>query len=157
MRAYIDEVILTVVICRIASMMAPDGETKGRYLAAVCALVTLISLISPVKYIADNIDTVTEAVAGFFLAEKAEKSDEARDNLSSAAAVIFKYAEEKMGFDTEGAEITFYTDEEGKVNEVMLFFKRGRVRECEKLKKELEKELKITVHVYTGEVNEDGK
>lgn len=152
MKEYINELIITVAACRLVTMASPDGDLRRRYLAAVCALVTLTTLISPIgQVIAGAEEAIRSFAGGFTLAETDEKQDE----LERAAAVIFSYAENHRGFDTKGGNITFYTDESGEVESIAVFFEDGSVEMCRLLQEELTEEIGIEVHVFTGEVNED--
>ena len=152
MKEYINELIITVAACRLVTMASPEGDLRRRYLAAVCALVTLITLISPIgEVIARAEEAVRELADGNAAAER----DEKRDELENAAAVIFYHAKNRRGFDTTGGRITFYTDDSGEVGSIAVFFEKGSVEMCRLLGEELTAETGIEVHVYTGEVNED--
>ena len=152
MKEYINELIITVAACRLVTMASPDGDLRRRYLAAVCALVTLITLFSPMGQVIAGAEEAIRAFAGgFSLAENDEKQDE----LERAAAVIFSYAENRRGFDTKGGNITFYTDESGEIESIAVFFEDGSVEMCRLLQEDLTEEIGIEVHVFTGEVNED--
>lgn len=160
MAEYVNELIGTVIACRIVTMAAPDGELRRRYLGAVCALVTLLTLISPLRQFLDHAEEIGEAAAGFI--SSAEQSsdgvdcdDGMRGELGYAADVIFEYARDRYGFDTEGAEIAFATDDGGEVTDLTLYLLHGSVADCGKLRDALTDELGIEVHVFTGDV-EDG-
>lgn len=157
MTEYVNELIGTVIACRIVTMAAPDGELRRRYLGAVCALVTLLTLISPLRQFLDRADEIGEAAAGFFSAvsESSDSDEGMRGELGYAADVIFEYARDRYGFDTEGAEIAFTTDDGGEVTDAALYFLHGSVADCGKLRDALTDELGIEVHVFTGDV-EDG-
>lgn len=158
MTEYVNELIGTVIACRIVTMAAPPGELRRRYLGAVCALVTLLTLISPLRQFLDHAEEIGEAAAGFFSAQSSDLSDSdegMRGELGYAADVIFEYARDRYGFDTEGAEIAFTTDDGGEVTDLTLYFLHGSVADCGKLRDALTDELGIEVHVFTGDV-EDG-
>lgn len=152
MKEYINELIITVTACRLVTMASPDGDLRRRYLAAICALVTLITMISP---IGEVISGTEEAVRGFISGFSFDENAEKQDDLGNAAAVIFSHAKNRRGFDTSGGKITFYTDESGEVKSIAVFFGKGSVEMCRLLGEELTAEMGTEVHVYTGEVNED--
>ena len=153
MSGYINELLAVVIMCRIVTMIAPDGETSRRYLGAVCALVTLSALISPIVHIVKNFGGISETAAGIFLTDTEENEGE-RDDLGSLAAVIFAFAEEEFGISTKGGEVVFYTDENGEVEEAAVFLMDGTVEQCGRLGSILSEELGCDVHAYTGEVND---
>ena len=121
MSGYINELLGIVIVCRIVTMIAPDGETNRRYLGALCALVTMSALVSPIVHIVKNFGEISETAAGIFLADTDEKEGK-REDLGSLAAVIFTFAEEEFGISTKGGEAVFYTDENGKEHQSALNF-----------------------------------
>lgn len=153
MIGYINELLVVVIVSRIVTMLAPDGETSRRYLKTVCALVTLSALISPIVHIIENFGEISSAAAGFLIPE-ADEAEEERSDLGRWAAAIFACAENRFGIDTSGGEVVFYTDENGVVDETAVFLMDGTVEQCEKLGQLLSGELGCDVHVYTGEVND---
>jgi len=146
MTAYINELILTVIVCQTASMLAPDSDTAKRYLRIVCALVTLLTIVAPVRTIISHADELGDKFSRFFTADETVK--ESNESLESAAYTILTYANERYSFDTEGAEITFFKDETGKIDEMMLFFPSGNAFDRERLLADLVKEFGVDVHIF---------
>lgn len=156
MTAYINGLILTVVVCQAASMLAPEGESAKRYIRIVCALVTLLTILSPVKTLIGHAGEIGQSFRNFFTAAQTAEEGTPRDSLQSAAYTILTYAEERYGFDTEDAEVTFFTDDAGEVTELMLFFPSGNAFDRDRLQAELEDELEITVHIFLERRDNDG-
>lgn len=162
MTAYINELIITLVVCQIASMITPESENAKRYIRVVCALVTILTLISPVRTLADHADEIMDTVGNFFgVSDDTAKSDETeadgtRERLDAAAYTILTYAGERYDLETDGAEVSFFTDEQGKVTELQIFLKSGSGADRDRLTAELEEELDVTVHIFIEERTDDG-
>lgn len=156
MTEYINGLILTVVVCQAASMLAPEGETAKRYLKIVCALVTLLTILSPVKTFVSHAGEIGQSFRNFFTASETAEEITPRDSLETAAYTILTYAKERYGFDTDGAEVTFFTDDTGNVDELMLFLPSGNAFNRDRLQADLEKELGVIVHIFLERRDDDG-
>lgn len=148
MTAYINELIITVVVCQIASMISPENENSKRYIKTVCALVTILTLISPVRTIINHAEEIANSLKDFFAIEETVEENSVRDTMQSVAYTIMKYTKENYELETEGAEVSFITDEAGQAMELQIFLKSGNVEDRDKLKTELERELGIIVHIF---------
>ncbi len=148
MTAYINELIITVVVCQIASMISPETENSKRYIKTVCALVTILTLISPVRTIINHAEEIANSLKNFFAMEETVEENSVRDTMQSVAYTIMKYTEENYELEIEGAEVSFITDESGQARELQIFLKSGNVEDRDKLKAELERELGIIVHIF---------
>lgn len=156
MREYTFQLILIVVVCQTASMIAPTEENKCRYLRIVCALVTLLTILSPVRNIADTAGRTAEAIRNFFTPAETDASDGMSERLEEAAYTIIGYAGERYDIETEGAAVTFFTDEDDTLSEVQIYVSSGERSDCSKLEAELEDELGVPVHIFNKGVSEDG-
>lgn len=154
MTAYINQLILTVVVCQIAAMISPDGENAKRYIRVVCALVTMLTILSPIRTLIDHAGELAESFRNFFTA--AETVDNTRDSLESAAYTILTYAGDKYDLDMDGAEVTFFTNDDGEAVEMQMFIKSGDSQDRDRLAAELEDELGITVHIFLERRTDDG-
>lgn len=156
MASYMNQLILTVVVCQVASMLAPNADAAKRYLRLVCGLVTLLTVFSPVRNLIQHGEAIGVSLHAFVTASAAEENNVLRDSLEATTYTILAYAEERYGFDTQDAEVTFFTNEEEKVDEMMVFFRHGNADDRDRLQSELEEELGITVHIFLERRESDG-
>ena len=108
---------------------------------------TILTIVSPVKALIGQAEEIGTHFASL-LQPSAVETDEKRASFEQAAYAIFSYAEERYGFDPAGAEITFFTDEDGEADELMIFFESGSPADRDRLQTDLEKELGILVHIF---------
>lgn len=153
MTAYINQLILTVVVCQVAVMISPDVERAKRYIRIVCALVTILTILTPVRTLVDNAGELAESFGNFFTA--AETTDNMRDSLESAAYTILTYAGENYDLNMDGAEVTFFTNDDGEAVEMQMFVKSGDSHDRDRLTAKLENELGITVHIFLERRTDD--
>lgn len=148
MTTYVNQLIITVVVCQIATMISPDGENSRRYVRIVCALVTILTIISPITTIAESADDIAGNIRDFFTSAETESVDSERGTLEAAAYAIMSYARENFDLDLTDAELTFYTDDSGNITELQMFVKSGVAADRDRLAAELEDELGVTVHIF---------
>lgn len=156
MTAYINELIITVVVCQAASMISPESENSKRYIRVVCALVTILTLVSPVRTLVEGAGDIVESFGNFFGSAEEAEENSTGDSLEAAAYTILTYAEENYDLDLSGAEVTFFTDEAGEVTELQMFVKSGDSGDRDKLAEELERELGVAVHIFMERRLDDG-
>ncbi len=150
MEQYVVQLVTTLVVCQVATVLSPTGS-RG-YLRTVCALVTVLTVFSPLLTLLAGLDGIEEKITSFFTVE-GETGEEG--SLEAAAYIILTHASERYGFDTVGAEITFCKDGDT-VTEILLFFEEGNGYNRDRLQGELEEKLGIPVHIFIERKDEDG-
>lgn len=150
MEQYVVQLVTTLVVCQVATVLSPTGA-KG-YLRTVCALVTLLTVFSPLASLLTQFNGIEEKIVDFFAVERVEGGE---GSLEAAAYTILTHASNRYGFDTDGAEITFCGDGET-VTELLIFFEEGNGYNRDRLQMELEEKLGIPVHIFIERKDKDG-
>ncbi len=150
MTAYINRLIVTMVICQISTTLSPEDGRK--HIRTVCAFVILLTIIGPIINLSDNTADVGEYIKEMMTAEEMSLDS---GKFETAANMIFTYAEEKFSVSGEDIRITFVTDETGDMCEIQIFLKNCPYAAREDIRKVTEKEFGIITHVFSeDELNE---
>ena len=150
MRAYLNGIVVTVVVCQIVTMFSPSRDDVRRYVRLICVLVTLLTLASPVKYVINASDDIFAKITDFF--DGAESGDQLDDlengNMASAALVIMRAISDEFDIDAKNIRITLVTDEAGELSEMQLFLKNTAYADRERVRAALEEEFDIPIYVF---------
>ena len=153
MSSYINSLIAVILLAEIVMHVSPDGDIGKRYVRLVCSLAVLLTMISPIKsvvsFLSDGIGAVTDYV------KTEENAVTERDELSPAAETILSYIKDSCGKHSDGASLTFVTDDAGDITEVQIFLPHGDSATREKLDDALGRGLNIRVSVFCGEGTEE--
>ena len=151
MRAYLNGIVVTVVVCQIVTMFSPSRDDVRRYVRLICVLVTLLTLASPVRYVISASDDILAKITDFF--DGAKSGDQLDDlengNMASAALVIMRAISDEYGIDAKNIRITLVTDESGELSELQLFLKNTAYADRERVREALEVEFDIPIYVFS--------
>ncbi len=153
MTAYLNSVIATVIVCRIAVMFAPESEMAKKYVRLICALVVLLTLLSPVKSLIENADGIISSVTDFLTGEVSVSdsdiygSDE-QNTVRQLAYAVMLAVEAEFGVDSDDIGITVVIDESGEVSELQLYLAHTAYSDRAKIGDALEGELQIPIYVF---------
>ncbi len=144
MNAYINSLIIVMVVCQIAAVIAPDSENAKRYIRTVCAIIVLLTLLSPVKHLIALSEGITEKITSFFTTDVSQSYDE-----NEAGAIgIMQYVTEYYNVDELSAIIlTDETDTE--ITEIQLYIKNCPYARCVVIEAELSELLELPVYVFS--------
>ncbi len=153
MAAYLNSVIATVIVCQIAVMFSPSSENSKKYVRLICALVVLLTLLSPVKSLIENADGVISAVSDFPAGEGSVGETEiygsaAQNSARQLAYAVMQAVEGRFGVDSGDIRVTLVTSESGEVCEVQLYLDHTAYSDRAKIGEALEGELMIPVYVF---------
>ena len=150
MRAYLNGIVVTVVVCQLVTMFSPSRDDVRRYVRLICVLVTLLTLASPVKYVINASDDIFTKITDFF--DGAKSGDQLDDlengNMASAALVIMRAISDEFDIDAKNIRITLVTDEAGELSEMQLFLKNTAYADRERVRAALEEEFDIPIYVF---------
>lgn len=149
MRSYINRLIVTMVICQIAAVVSPESGKK--YIRFVCGLVVLLTLISPVIRLRDDLSGIKESVLELIGGGEVTYSD----GYEAAANMIFAYVSEKYSIGADDMRITFVTGGDGALCEIQIFVKNCPYAAKEEIKQVTGEEFGVDVYVFTEE-GDDG-
>jgi len=144
------QLVTTLVVCQVATVLSPTGGRE--YLRTVCALVTILTVFSPLASLLTQLHGIEERISSFFTVEGEEGEE---NSLEAAAYTILAHASNRYGFDKSGAEITFCQEGET-VTEILIFFEEGNGYNRDRLQMELEEAIGIPVHIFIERKDEDG-
>lgn len=143
MTSYINRLIVTMVICQIATVLSP--ENGRRYVRTVCALVVLLTLIGPIVRLSESVTDAGEYVKDMLDTSAAVLDEE---KFETSANMIFTYAAQHFSVSGENIRITFVTDESGEVCEIQIFLKNCPYAARKEIGDVTEKEFGIVTHVF---------
>lgn len=144
MTAYINRLIAVMVVCQIATIIAPDAENAKRSIRSVCALVSLLTLLSPLSHLFSISDNLTEKITAFFTMETSQTYDEKE----AGAASILQYVTERYGIDE--LSVVIVTDEsDTEVTEIRFFIEDCPYAARAVLESELSEAFKLPVYVFS--------
>lgn len=150
MRAYLNGIVATVIVCQIVTVFSPSREDVRRYVRLLCVLVTLLTLASPIRYVINGADDIISKIAGFFDGTVSDSRLEnfEEGNMASAALVIMRAVSDEFNIDAKNIRITLVTDDAGEISELQLFLKKTAYADRERVREALEEEIDIPVYVF---------
>ena len=150
MNAYLNTVVVTVIVCQIVTMFTPDKESLRRYVRLLCALVVILTLASPIVHVIEGAEVIASGISEFFDSRLSSGQDEGEGDGSAAnlAYVIMRAVSDKFGIDAENLRLTLVTEESGALVEIQLYLKRTAYAERERVREALAAEFEIPVYVF---------
>ncbi|MBE6541919.1 MAG: hypothetical protein E7672_05685 [Ruminococcaceae bacterium] len=146
MTAYINSLIVTMLICQISTVVTPENSKK--YVRIICSLVILLTLIGPIIDLRDSLPDIGNYFSDM---TSMESENEARNGYSAAASMIFSYVDEKFSINGDDVRITFITDEGDELQEIQIFVKNCPYAAREEIKRVTEEEFGVKTFVFTGD------
>lgn len=148
MKSYINRLIITMLICQIATILSPENGKK--YIRFVCGLIVILTLIIPVIRLKDDFSGIKESVAELIGgSERVTYSD----GYEAAASMIFAYLGEKYSINEDDMRITFVTGDNGELSEIQFFIKNCPYAAKEDIKQVTQEEFGVNVYVFTEEID----
>ncbi|MBQ2546014.1 MAG: hypothetical protein II557_06960 [Clostridia bacterium] len=147
MHAFYLSLVAVAALSELAAAMSPE---RGRdHVKRIAALVTLLTILVPVRALWDR----REALAGEVSSLLAPRESEPADAWAEAAECIFTYAEDECGIEREGMTVRFQTD--GGAAERILVTVRGCPYNLRRaMEEELTRTFGIPVRVTAEEARE---
>ncbi len=150
MREYINSIISTVIVCQIAVMFSPSADGARRYVRLICTLVVLLTLISPVRALVGDSESLVSSLRDFF---KGQESDAAEDvetggELKQFAYAVMRAVADNFGINSDNIRLTLVTNDDSEVEEVQLYLAATAYSDRERIRETLEAELGIPVYVF---------
>ncbi|MBP3368264.1 MAG: stage III sporulation protein AF [Clostridia bacterium] len=151
MNAYLNTVVVTVIVCQIVTMFTPDKESLRRYVRLLCALVVILTLASPIVHVIEGAEVIASGISEFFDGRLSSEQDEGEGDGSAAnlAYVIMRAVSDEFGIDAENMRLTLVTDESGALVEIQLYLKRTAYADRERVREALAAEFEIPVYVFS--------
>lgn len=147
MSGYLNSVMITVVVCQIAQMMAPDSDSFKKAVRMICALVMLLTIASPIRYLTTNYDHIFSRIETWLNEENADNS--VSDPMEQIAQAVMEHAVQVCSLDPDQMKVTILTDDEtGRIAEIQLFVKRCTYAERELARMKLTEIYGIPVSIY---------
>ncbi len=144
MTAYINRLLTVMVVCQIATVLAPDAETSKHSVRMVCALVSLLTLLSPLTQLFTATDQLTEKITAFFSTESVQTYDD-RTTVSSQ---ILQYVTSE--YDLEELSLTIVTDEtDTAVTELRFYIKNCPYATRAFIESELAETFDLPIYVFS--------
>ncbi len=145
MTTYINSIITVMVVCQVATVLAPDSDSAKKYIRTVCALIVLFTLISPIKYILSISGDISEKITNFF---NTEELNTPYDEQEAGIISIMQYVAEK--YDTEEISAVIITNEEDTaITEIQLFVPNCPYAQRQTIETEMTQMLEIPVYVFS--------
>lgn len=143
MNSYGNSLIAVMVICQISSALAPDSEYSKRYIKIVCTLVTLLTLLAPIKHLTEFYDDISDKISSFFSTDVTEQYDE-----NEVGAIgIMQYISEK--YDVSDVSIVIQTNEsDTEVVEIDVYISNCPYSKRALIESDLNAQLELTTKVF---------
>jgi len=149
MNAYLNGIVVTVVACQIATVFSPNEESLRRYVRILCALVTVMTLVSPIKYVISGAEEIMSGITNFFEgSDFSQREEEDGNGVANLAYVIMSAVSNKFDIEEKDVRITIVTDEQGELSEIQMYLKRTAYVDRERILEALSAEFEIPVYVF---------
>lgn len=143
MSSYGNSLIAVMVICQISSVIAPNSEYSKRYIRIVCALVTLLTILAPVRHMTEIYGTISDKISAFFASDITEQYD---DN-EICAVGLMQYITEQ--YDISDVSVVIRTDEsDTEIVEIQIYIPSCPYTKRASIEADLNAQLDIPVGVF---------
>lgn len=143
MRTYVNRLLAVMVVCQIAIVLAPDTETGKRSLRTVCALVSFLTILSPLHQFLVSADSITEKITSFFTIESSQTYDEK----TTVSSELLQYV--TTHYRLEEVLLTIITDEsDTTVTELRFYVQNCPYATRALIETELTEMFEIPVYVF---------
>lgn len=146
MTAYINSMLVMLVLCMLVTRTAPEDSGTKNNLRLVCSLVILLTMITPIKELISSASDIGESISGLFTRESTQQPEE--DGYSAAAATLISYIADTYPDAGDKITVTFVTNDDGQITEAQFFLPQASAELCERIERELGRELSVTVRVF---------
>ncbi len=145
MNAYANSLIAVMVVCQIAVTAAPESEQARRGIRLVCALIALLTLLSPVRQLIAASGDITEKIAGFFAVSEKTVYDETE----AGAVGLMQYAADRYGI--SDFSVVIRTDEtDTEITGIEFYIPDCPYSKCAAMEADLREQLELPVRVFSG-------
>lgn len=145
MNNYINSIIAVMILCQTAVMIAPENDSAVKSIRIICAAVTLLTLISPVRSLVLSVDNISVWLDRITSSDIV--SDESDEN-KPAAAAIAEYISDRYGI--EKMTLVIITDgDEGDehIAEIDIYAKNCPYTTRVAIEAELSEGLEVPIYV----------
>ncbi len=152
MTEYFNKILVTAIACQVSLTLTWDEQSK-KYVRLLCAILLLITLISPVKEFVSSVTDIKDTVIDFFTTDEKSDGEESGaetdlDPKHTLAMTLMELARERYGVNEKGLRVSLLTEDDV-VEEVHFFVKNCPYAVREKIKTELSDELGVVVYVFS--------
>ena len=144
MTRYINSLTAVMIVCQITVLLAPASEYAIRYIRMVCALIVLLTILTPLKNLPDITAQVSEAVSS--LVDSNISAD--YNELESGTAGLMQYVTEYYGI-SELSAVLQTDDTDTTIIELRLYIQDCPYTTREIIAEDLNKELNFPVYVFS--------
>ena len=142
MNTYLHRLISVMIICQTITLITPDTEYAKRYIRIVCALITVLTMLSPVRFITEISETFREFAASVI----SDTETSASEQTPAGTKELLQYI--SAHYNIEDFSAVFHTDETDTIlTSLELHIKYFPYTQCIALQEELETLLQIPVSV----------
>ena len=145
MNRYINSLTAVMIVCQIIVLLAPASEYAIRYIRMVCALIVLLTILTPLKNLPAITTQVSEAVSS--LADSNILSADYNE-LEGSTAGLMQYITEYYGI-SELTAVLLTDDTDTTVTELQLYIQDCPYTTRELIEEDLNKELNFPVYVFS--------
>lgn len=143
MNSYGNSLIAVMVICQISSVIAPSSEYAKRYIRIVCALVTLLTILAPVRHMTEIYDNISDKISAFFASDITEQYD---DNEIGAVGLM-QYITEQ--YDISDVSVVIRTDKsDTEIVEIQIYIPSCPYTKRASIEADLNAQLDIPCRVF---------
>ena len=145
MNEYANSLIAVMVVCQIAVTAAPESEQARRGIRIVCALIALLTLLSPVRQLIAVSGDITEKITDFFAVGEKTVYDETE----AGAVGLMQYAAERYGI--ADFTVVIRTDEtDTEIIGIEFYIPDCPYSKCAAMEADLCGQLELPVRVFSG-------
>lgn len=142
MNRYINSLTAVMIVCQITVLLAPASEYAIRYIRMVCALIVLLTILTPLKNLPAITTQASEAVSSLLGSNISADYNEHE----SGMAGLMQYITESYGI-SELSAVLLMDAADTTVTELRLYIQNCPYTTRELIANDLNKELNFPVYV----------
>jgi len=145
MNTYINRLIAVMILCQIATILSPDSDRAKQSLRMICAIISLLTLISPIKNISVLSEQLSEKLSSVInTSYNVKYSAKESDSIQLLQYITTHYNIDEIS-------MTIHTDEtDTQILEMELYVKNYPYAACSVMEEELQELLNLPVYVFSN-------
>ena len=145
---YVNSLIAVMIVCQIAVSVSPSNESSVRSIRLICAVVALLTLLSPIGSVISMAGDIENKITSFIVGymEPEERRIETMDTFEAVTAQIVSFVSDK--YDVGEINAVLLTDEtDSFAVELQLYIKNCPYTKRSQIETDLTNKLGFSVYV----------
>lgn len=143
MNGYINSLLAVMIVCQVTVLISYESEYAVSGIRFVCALVVLLTVLTPCRNLIGGFESFTETITAFFEAGSTVVYEETE----SGAAALMQYVTEQYGI-SELSVVLLTDDTDSEITEFRMYIPDCPYARRAAIESDLNSQLNFPVYVF---------